>query len=185
MYREILKIRKKLSDELKFGRRKTINLNEKSEEQMINNNESDVEYTFIKWSMEEQQQIWTWFDYHKIMAPQPHQTKRKRLQLKWWFGFGRFSVFMGSRVLQIFFVRKNVKSFVPSSHQDYHRLNLSLLRTKNIRNNKADSASYMYNQHQSIKSDTREIKTRNTTPLYSSAYARVVVGWWWRLNSII
>lgn len=54
---EILKIRKKLSDELKFGRRKTINLNEKSEEQMINNNESDVEYTFIKWSMEEQQQI--------------------------------------------------------------------------------------------------------------------------------
>lgn len=57
MYREILKIRKKLSDELKFGRRKTINLNEKSEEQMINNNESDVEYTFIKWSMEEQQQI--------------------------------------------------------------------------------------------------------------------------------
>lgn len=54
---EILKIRKKLSDELKFGRRKTINLNEKSEEQMINNNESDVGYTFIKWSMEEQQQI--------------------------------------------------------------------------------------------------------------------------------
>lgn len=37
-----LRFGQKLSDELKFGRRKTINLNEKREEQMINNNESDV-----------------------------------------------------------------------------------------------------------------------------------------------